>query len=113
MAHAVIGRAFFIRSPIDMARVPTVKIKAPDRYPGDYLIINESDYDPDEHTLYEEATAPSDALVEVVGTRYAKALAKGGITTLDAARALSEEEVNDLPGVGSATYEALHDSADE
>lgn len=113
MAHAVVGRAFCIRSPIDMARVPTVKIKAPDRYPGDYLIINKSDYDPDEHTLYEEANAPSDALVKVVGTRYAKALAEGGITTLDAARALSEEKVSDLPGVGSATYQALHDSADE
>lgn len=112
MVHAVAGRAFCIKKDTDMARVPTVKIKAPNRYAGDYVIINESDYDPDKHTLYEKVSAPSDALVDVVGTRYAKALAESGISTLDGARALSEDEVSDLPGVGSATYNALHTSAD-
>lgn len=37
-----------------MPDLTTVRIQAPDHYERPYTIINEADYDPDEHTLYEE-----------------------------------------------------------
>lgn len=50
-----------------MTTVPTVKVKNPAE-PGEFMIINQSDFDPDVHELYDpEATAedaPADESAE-------------------------------------------------
>lgn len=48
-----------------MAEVPTVRIQNPSN-PDEFLIINESDYDPAEHTLWGEAEAGDPLLDETV-----------------------------------------------
>lgn len=53
-------------------------------------------------------SAPQDRLSDVVGTRQARALNEAGYGTLEAAQALSEEELTEIDGVGKATYEKLH-----
>lgn len=46
-----------------MAKVPTVRV-ADDAAPDGYVIINEADYDPDEHTLWGEDGDDADPLLE-------------------------------------------------
>lgn len=49
-------------------------------------------------------------LSEVVGTRQANALNDAGYGTLEAARALSKEDLTEIDGVGEATYEKLQEA---
>lgn len=49
-----------------MTKIPTVRIKDPS-HPADYVVINESDFDPKVHELYEEPK----------GAKKAKAAAEG------------------------------------
>jgi hypothetical protein len=111
-----------------MARLETVKVTAPDGYDRDFVVINKSDFDEDEHTLYEEPETdddtdgvapelsdapkeegPSDALVDRVGKRQAEALYLAGVGTVEDATQLDEEQLVALDGVGDATYKALHE----
>lgn len=48
-------------------------------------------------------------LAELVGAKQANALADAGYGTLEAARALSEEDLTAIKGVGKATYERLQE----
>lgn len=66
-----------------MAEIPTVKVKDPAT--GDFIVINESDYDESVHELYAGETAPKPRAAEVDAT--------------DAARELAEDEGIDLATV--------------
>jgi len=92
-------------------RVPTVKIVAPDRYGRDWIRVDEEDYDPGEHTLWDKRE-PSDQLKEVVSTRQANALAEAGITTIGEALGY-EGDLTELDGVGDGTVDDLLDAADQ
>jgi hypothetical protein len=97
-------------------RVPTVKIVAPDRYDREWVRINEADYDPGEHTRFDEReeAEPSEKLVDLLGTRQANALARAGLTTIEAAMTYHREEgdLTELEGVGDGTVEDLTQAAD-
>lgn len=47
-----------------MAEVPTVRVVNPSN-PDEFIILNESDYDPDEYTLWEERDAGGEEPSEV------------------------------------------------
>lgn len=47
-----------------MGTVPTVKVKVP-HTKGGFVVINESDFDPEKHELYEEPSAPVAPAAEV------------------------------------------------
>lgn len=51
--------------------IPTVKIEDPEK-PGDYIVINESDFDADKHTLFQEPAAEEEAPEEVDGEEAAE-----------------------------------------
>jgi predicted flap endonuclease-1-like 5' DNA nuclease len=96
-----------------MARLETVRIVAPEGHSGPFITINERDFDPEEHVRYEPGAAAPGAdaealpLAEVVGTREAKALARGGVHTLAEAEAAGPDVLDAIDGVGPATVRAL------
>jgi len=95
-------------------RVPTVKIVAPDRFGREFIRIDKEDYDPDEHTLWEdrEEAQPSDELVEALGTRQANRLARTGLTTIEEALSFhrGEGDLTELDHVGEGTVDDLLDA---
>ena len=83
-----------------MARIPTVKIHHP-HDPAEPLIINESDFNPAEHTLWADLPPPPDPAVRVAAildaTRQIVASGEGltaaGIPKVDAIEAIVGEDI--------------------
>jgi len=91
----------------------TVKIVARANYSTPYERISEEEYDPEEHTLWEnrDEAEPSDQLRDILSTRQANALAEAGITSLEEAMAY-DGDLTDVNGVGDGTVDDLLDAAE-
>ena len=97
-----------------MARRSTVKIEARADYSTEYERIPKEEYDPDEHTRFEERekAQPSDQLVDLLGTRQANRLAEAGLTTIVEGLAY-DGDLTELNGVGDSTVDALLEASSE
>lgn len=82
--------------------IPTVKIKLGD---DDYTIINEEDYDPAKHVLFDApAPLPSSIPNDFPG---AVALKDAGFVTIAELNGKTAQELTAIPGINKATAKAI------
>ena len=92
-----------------MARLPTVKMKDPNN-PADYVIINESDYDPvsmalwDENSTLWDENKPIDRGADILAAVY-KVINSGDADSLIASGAPSVPVLEGILGFDITAYE--------